>query len=115
ISYADLLGIFFATHDPTTPNRQGADVGTQYRSAIFTRSADQERAAREAARAAAEIWGRPIVTEIVPLSRFYPAEEYHHQYFRRNPTAGYCRAVIAPKVAKVRSHYVDRLRRAGPG
>lgn len=114
ISYRDLLDIFFATHDPTTKDRQGADVGTQYRSAIFTRSESQRQAAVDAARSASEIWGRPVVTEIVPLDRFYPAEEYHRDYFRRNPNAGYCQAVIAPKVAKVRKNYLDRLRRPTP-
>jgi peptide-methionine (S)-S-oxide reductase len=114
ISYRDLLDIFFATHDPTTPNRQGADVGTQYRSAIFTHSDSQRQVALEAAKAAEGIWGRRVVTEIVPFHEFFPAEEYHREYFRRNPNAGYCSAVIAPKVAKVRKQYLDRLRRSAP-
>jgi peptide-methionine (S)-S-oxide reductase len=113
VPYRDLLEIFFATHDPTTRNRQGADVGTQYRSAIFTRSENQRTTAQESVKAAEQIWGRPIVTEIVPLVKFYPAEEYHRDYFRRNPGAGYCQVVIAPKVAKVRKEYLDRLRRPG--
>jgi peptide-methionine (S)-S-oxide reductase len=110
IPYRDLLEIFFATHDPTTLNRQGADAGTQYRSVIFTRSDAQRATASDAKRSAAEIWGRPVVTEITPFARFWPAEEYHRQYFRRNPAAGYCRAIIAPKVAKVRKQYLERLR-----
>ena len=113
IPLPDLLGVFFATHDPTTPNRQGADVGTQYRSVVLYRDEAQRRAAEQSAREAAELWGAPISTEIVPLERFYPAEEYHRDYFRRNPGQGYCRAVIAPKVAKVRKAYSGRLRRAG--
>jgi len=111
IALADLLGIFFATHDPTTPNRQGADVGTQYRSIVLYRTPEQRTAAEAAAREAAAVWGAPVSTQIVPLARFYPAEEYHRDYFRRNPGQGYCRAVIAPKVAKVRKAYADRLRR----
>jgi peptide-methionine (S)-S-oxide reductase len=110
ISYAQLLEIFFATHDPTTLNRQGPDEGTQYRSVIFTRSEAQRATATEAAAAASKIWGRRVVTQIVPLVRFYPAEEYHRNYFQRNPSAGYCRAIIAPKVVKVRNQYLDRLR-----
>jgi peptide-methionine (S)-S-oxide reductase len=113
ISYADLLRVFFATHDPTTPNRQGNDVGTQYRSAIFTETEEQTRIAREvmAEIEARGIWGRPLVTTIEPLTAFYPAEAYHDDYFARNPNAGYCRVIVAPKVAKVRKEFTDRLRR----
>jgi peptide-methionine (S)-S-oxide reductase len=113
ISYADLLRVFFATHDPTTPNRQGNDVGTQYRSSIFAQDADQEQAARAviAEIDARGIWGHPIVTTIEPLAVFYPAEAYHNDYFARNPNAGYCRVIVAPKVAKVRKEFTDRLRR----
>jgi peptide-methionine (S)-S-oxide reductase len=106
LSYEDLLRIFFAIHDPTTPNRQGADVGPQYRSIILTHDARQEETARRviAALEAERIWPRPIVTEVVPFQAFYPAEAYHQDYFAKNPGAGYCRAVIAPKLAKFRTH-----------
>ena len=113
ISFEDVLHVFFSVHDPTTPNRQGADVGTQYRSAIFYRSPEQQATARRVAKEIEEsgIWGaRPIVTEVAPFTRFYPAEEYHHRYFERNPEQGYCRFVIAPKVAKFREKYLSMLR-----
>lgn len=110
LPFADLLRIFFATHDPTTPNRQGADVGPQYRSIVLYRDEPQRKALEVAVREARELWGRPIVTEQVPFRVFYPAEEYHQRYFERNPGQGYCRMVIAPKVAKARITYRDRLR-----
>ncbi len=113
LSYADLLRVFFTIHDPTTPNRQGADVGSQYRSVIFTGS-DAERDAAQAVMreiAAAGIWDGPIVTELLPLPTFHPAEAEHHDYFALNPGAGYCRVVIAPKVSKFRKAFADRLRR----
>ncbi len=112
ISYRDLLRVFFTVHDPTTPNRQGADVGPQYRSIILYHSPEQERIAREVMAEVAEsgVWGRPLVTELVPFQAFYPAEEYHQNYYRRNPHAGYCQVVIAPKVAKLRAHFMDRLK-----
>ena len=115
ISYRDLLRVFFTIHDPTTLNRQGADAGTQYRSAIFTHNETQEKVAEEviAELNDAGIWGDPIVTEVVPFEAFYPAEEYHQEYFRRNPNQGYCRVVIAPKVAKFRKQYLDRLKKVG--
>ena len=115
ISYRDLLRVFFTIHDPTTLNRQGADVGTQYRSAIFTHNETQEKVAEEAIAELndAGIWDDPIVTEVVPLEAFYPAEDYHQEYFRRNPNQGYCRVVIAPKVAKFRKQYLDRLKKVG--
>jgi len=112
LGYRDLLDVFFAIHDPTTLNRQGADVGTQYRSAIYYHSPEQERTAR-AAIAEVEregIFDAPIVTEVAPFTVFYPAEEYHQDYFRRNPGQGYCRAVIAPKVAKFRKEHLERLK-----
>lgn len=111
VSYADLLGLFFATHDPTTLNRQGADVGTQYRSAIFPLSAQQEQTARQvmADLSAQDVFGRPIVTSIEPATEFYVAEDYHQNYYRNNPGQGYCMAVIAPKVAKLRAHYAEKL------
>jgi peptide-methionine (S)-S-oxide reductase len=112
LSYRDLLAVFFSVHDPTTLNRQGADVGTQYRSEIFYHSAEQQQAAREviAELQRTGVWEAPIVTAITPFQVFYPAEEYHQDYFRRNPGQGYCRAVIAPKVAKFRKLYLDRLK-----
>ncbi|GBQ26725.1 peptide-methionine (S)-S-oxide reductase MsrA [Gluconacetobacter azotocaptans] len=111
LPYADLLRIFFTLHDPTTPDRQGADVGTQYRSVIFCTDAAQERAARAVRDeiAASGLWPDPIVTEIRPLERFYEAEPYHHDYFAKHPERGYCVAVISPKVAKVRRLFHDRL------
>ncbi len=112
ISYRDLLRVFFTVHDPTTRNRQGADVGPQYRSIILYHSPEQERIAREvmAELEASGVWERPLVTELVPFQAFYPAEEYHQNYYRRNPHAGYCQVVIAPKVAKLRAHFMDRLK-----
>ena len=109
--------MFFAFHDPTTLNRQGVDIGTQYRSAIFVHDAGQEAVAREviATLEREQVFGARIVTEVVPLERFYPAEAYHDAYYRRNPNQGYCAAVIAPKVAKLRKQYGSRLREAMPG
>jgi peptide-methionine (S)-S-oxide reductase len=114
ISYRELLELFFAFHDPTTLNRQGNDVGTQYRSAIYYHSPEQERTTREVIeRLQREAdWEDPIVTEVAPLDRFYPAEEYHQRYFQRNPTRMYCQAVVAPKVAKLRREYAGRLKQA---
>ncbi|HYC52515.1 MAG TPA: peptide-methionine (S)-S-oxide reductase MsrA [Gemmatimonadaceae bacterium] len=111
ISYRDLLGVLFTIHDPTTLNRQGNDVGTQYRSVIFFHSPEQERDAREVIAELGRdgVWDTPIVTEVVPFSVFYPAEDYHQDYFNKNPTQPYCSAVVAPKVSKVRKIYFDRL------
>jgi peptide-methionine (S)-S-oxide reductase len=111
ISYRDLLEIFFAFHDPTTLNRQGPDVGTQYRSAIFTHSAEQEETARQviADLTQAGTFARPIVTQVVPAVEFWPAEASHQQYYQRNATQPYCQAMIAPKVAKLRQKYANRL------
>ncbi|MCS6774930.1 MAG: peptide-methionine (S)-S-oxide reductase MsrA [Chloroherpetonaceae bacterium] len=113
ITYRELLEVFFTTHDPTTLNRQGNDVGTQYRSAVFYHSEEQRRIAREVIREFEErrIWERPIVTEITAYTGFYPAEQYHQGYFARNPGQGYCRLVIAPKVAKFREQFREKLRR----
>jgi peptide-methionine (S)-S-oxide reductase len=113
ISYRDLLEVFFTMHDPTTPNRQGPDVGTQYRSAIFFHTPEQRSEAEQviAAIQDAGIWDDPIVTEVVPFEELHPAEADHEDYFRRNPGQGYCRVVIAPKVAKLRKHYLDKLKR----
>ncbi len=112
ISYREILDIFFATHDPTTLNRQGADVGTQYRSVIFYHSSEQKRTAEErvAELNAADLWDKPIVTEIAPAPPFYKAEEYHQGYYRQNPGQGYCQAVVAPKVAKFRKQFTAALR-----
>ncbi|HET7789636.1 MAG TPA: peptide-methionine (S)-S-oxide reductase MsrA [Gemmatimonadales bacterium] len=112
ISYRDLLQVFFTIHDPTTLDRQGADRGTQYRSAIFFHSPEQERIAKDVIGeiGSGKVWDDPIVTEVVPLTAFYPAEAYHRDYFNRHPEQAYCRAVIAPKVAKVRQHYLERLK-----
>jgi len=113
VSYRDLLRVFFTIHDPTTRNRQGADVGTQYRSAIFYHSPEQKRTAEEviAELQAQKLWDRPVVTELEPLEAFYPAEDYHQEYFERNGSQPYCQAVVAPKVAKFRKAFVDRLKR----
>ena len=115
ISYRDLLKVFFTIHDPTTLNRQGADVGSQYRSAIFYHDEEQKKVAEDVIRELTEerLWDDPIVTEVVPLKKFYPAEMYHQEYFSRNPEQAYCRMVIAPKVAKFRKAYIERLKRVG--
>jgi peptide-methionine (S)-S-oxide reductase len=113
ISYRDILDVFFTIHDPTTLNRQGADVGTQYRSAIFFNSPEQEQTAREVIEEVKGLYKDPIVTELTPLDRFYPAEGYHQDYFARNPNQAYCQFVVAPKVAKARQKFVERLKRPG--
>jgi peptide-methionine (S)-S-oxide reductase len=112
ITYQDLLDVFFTIHDPTTLNRQGNDVGTQYRSAVYTHSPEQKAAAEAtiAALDAEKLWPRPIVTEVTPLDVFYPAEDYHQEYFAKHPNQGYCQAIIAPKVAKFRSKYLAKLK-----
>jgi peptide-methionine (S)-S-oxide reductase len=112
VSFEEILKVFFAVHDPTTLNRQGADVGPQYRSAIFYRGDGQRVAAERVIEeiTAAEIWDGPIVTEVTEFEAFYPAEEYHREYFRRNPGQSYCQIVIAPKVAKFRKQYMEKLK-----
>jgi peptide-methionine (S)-S-oxide reductase len=112
ISYRDLLGVFFSLHDPTTLNRQGGDIGTQYRSAIFYHDEEQRRTAEDVIKEleAEHVFDDPIVTTVEPLDVFYPAEEYHREYYRRNPSQPYCRAVIAPKVAKMRQKFLQRLK-----
>jgi len=112
LAYEQLLEVFFTIHDPTTLNRQGADVGTQYRSVIFTHDDDQRAAAESViTRIEAEgIWDDPIVTQVAPLDAFYKAEDYHQEYYRRNQGQPYCQVVIAPKVAKFRRRYADKLR-----
>jgi peptide-methionine (S)-S-oxide reductase len=111
ISYRDLLDVFFTVHDPTTQDRQGGDIGPQYRSIILTHSDEQARVAREAiADVTAEgIWDDPIVTQIEPLTTYYPAERYHQDYFANNPLQPYCQIVIAPKVSKFRRKYLEKL------
>jgi peptide-methionine (S)-S-oxide reductase len=111
LSYRELLEVFFTIHDPTTLNRQGADVGTQYRSAIFYHNEAQRETALQVIREieASRLWPDPVVTEVVPFTCFYRAEEYHQNYFARNPEKGYCRVVIAPKVAKFRQHFSHRM------
>jgi peptide-methionine (S)-S-oxide reductase len=113
ISYSDLLHIFFATHDPTTRDRQGADIGPQYRSIILAHSDEQRTTAEAVIRELTEqqLYDHPIVTTIEPFTAFYPAEDYHHNYFATHPDAAYCTLVIAPKVAKFRQHYAERLKR----
>jgi len=112
ISLHGLLEFFFTIHDPTTLNRQGADNGTQYRSVIFYRDSRQKEIAEQVIRqiGASGAWGRPIVTHVIPFSAFYKAEDYHQNYFRKNPSQPYCQVVIAPKVAKMRRHYAEKLK-----
>jgi peptide-methionine (S)-S-oxide reductase len=112
LSYRDLLRVFFAIHDPTTPDRQGNDVGTQYRSVIFPQNEEQRTEAMSviAELAAQKIWDDPIVTQVAGSAVFHPAEKYHQQYFERNPAQPYCQFVVAPKVAKFRKQFADRLR-----
>jgi peptide-methionine (S)-S-oxide reductase len=112
ISFRELLEIFFTIHDPTTLNRQGADVGTQYRSAIFYHSPEQKETAEQTIKElnAEGIWDAPIVTEVVPLTEFYVAEDYHQEYYAQNPSQPYCRAVVAPKVAKFRQKFLEKLK-----
>jgi peptide-methionine (S)-S-oxide reductase len=111
VSYKELLDVFFTIHDPTTLNRQGGDTGTQYRSAVFFETPEQERIARETIVefTAANVWDDPIVTEVTPLEKFWPAEEYHTNYFARNPQNPYCSVVIAPKVSKARKLFLEKL------
>ena len=112
VSFKEILEVFFAMHDPTTLNQQGADVGTQYRSAIFYHSPEQKAIAEQTIQEldAARVWGKPVVTEVAPLTAFYPAEDYHQEYFGRNGQQPYCRVVIAPKMTKFRQHYASRLK-----
>jgi len=112
ISYEEILRVFFATHDPTTPNRQGADIGPQYRSIILYHNQEQKRAAEQVIKEVNEsgIWKKPVVTELVPFKAFYKAEGYHQEYFRRNPEQAYCQVVISPKLAKIRKQYAGRLK-----
>ncbi|MES2126827.1 MAG: peptide-methionine (S)-S-oxide reductase MsrA [Pseudomonadota bacterium] len=110
VSYRDLLEIFFTIHDPTTLNRQGNDVGTQYRSAIFFATPEQAATARQVAAEMANVWDAPIVTEISPAVAWYKAEDYHQDYFRQHPLQGYCAFIVAPKVAKFKKTFSSRLK-----
>lgn len=112
ISYRTLLEIFFTVHDPTTPNRQGADVGTQYRSVIYFHSPEQQQTARQVMAEMENVWDAPIVTELSPATTYYKAEAYHQNYFRQHPLQGYCAFVVAPKVSKLRKVFSDRVRAA---
>ena len=109
IGYAELLQVFFTIHDPTTKDRQGGDVGPQYRSVILTHAPEQAATAREQSTLAQAHWSAPIVTEIAPLEKFWPAEQVHDDYFARNPQNPYCAAVVAPKVVKARKLFMDKL------
>ncbi len=113
ISFKELLQVFFTIHDPTTLNRQGADVGTQYRSVIFYHTPEQKSVAQEviAELEKAKVWDAPIVTVLTPFEAFYPAEEYHQEYFEHNPDEPYCRIVIEPKVAKFRKQFLAKLKK----
>jgi peptide-methionine (S)-S-oxide reductase len=112
VSYRDILEVYFTIHDPTTLNRQGADVGTQYRSVIFYHDEEQKRTAEEVISdlETEGIWNNPIVTEVAPLDKFYVAEDYHQNYFRNNGFQPYCQVIIAPKVAKFRKQHLERLK-----
>jgi peptide-methionine (S)-S-oxide reductase len=112
VSFREILEVYFSIHDPTILNRQGADVGTQYRSVIFYHTLEQKRVAEEviAQLEEAGVWDDPIVTEVTPASAFYAAEDYHQEYFRRNQGQPYCQVVVAPKVAKFRKQHLDKLK-----
>ncbi len=113
VSFKELLEVFFTIHDPTTLNRQGGDIGTQYRSAIFYNSPEQKETSAQviAELNAQRVWNAPIVTEVVPLADYYAAENYHQEYYQNNASQPYCRAVIEPKVAKFRKKYLEKLKR----
>jgi peptide-methionine (S)-S-oxide reductase len=112
ISFAEILEVFFTIHDPTTLNRQGADVGTQYRSAVFYHSPEQKATVEQVVKDLEKqrVWDNPIVTQVVPFEVFYPAEDYHQEYYANNPRQPYCQVVVAPKVTKFRKKYADRLK-----
>jgi peptide-methionine (S)-S-oxide reductase len=113
VSFREILEVFFVIHDPTTLNRQGNDVGTQYRSGVFFHSPEQQAIAKEviASMTQAKLWNDPIVTEVTPASTFYIAEDYHQEYFEHNPMQPYCAFVVQPKVAKFRKHFLDKLKK----
>jgi peptide-methionine (S)-S-oxide reductase len=109
VTYREVLEIFFTIHDPTTLNRQGNDVGTQYRSVIYFHSTEQQETARQVIAEMANVWDAPIVTELSPAETYYKAEDYHQNYFRQNPLQGYCAFVVAPKVAKFRNTFANKI------
>jgi peptide-methionine (S)-S-oxide reductase len=112
ITFREILEVFFAVHNPTTLNLQGNDAGTQYRSAIFWHTPEQQRVAGEVVAAIdGKVWDDPIVTQLVPAETFYPAEEYHQEFFRRNPHQGYCMAVVSPKLNKFRKNFLSKLKK----
>lgn len=115
VSYREILEIFFTIHDPTTPNRQGNDIGTQYRSAIYYHSPEQHETARQVIACMASVWDAPIVTELSPAEAYYKAEDYHQNYFRQHPLQGYCAFVVAPKVAKFRKVFMDTINATASG
>lgn len=110
ISYREILEVFFTIHDPTTLNRQGNDIGTQYRSVIYYHSPDQEETAKQVIAEMANVWDAPIVTELSPAGAYYPAEDYHQNYYRNNPLQGYCAFVVAPKLSKFRQTFGEKLK-----
>ncbi len=112
ISFREILEVFFAVHNPTTLNRQGNDSGTQYRSAIFYHTPEQQHIAEQVIKSVGggKVWDDPIVTEVVPAVAFYPAEEYHQEFFKRNPHQGYCMAVVSPKLSKFRKNFTSKLK-----
>lgn len=112
VSYREILEVFFTIHDPTTLNRQGNDIGTQYRSVIYYHSPEQEATAKQVIAAMAKVWGAPIVTELSPAEKYYKAEDYHQNYFRQNPNQGYCAFVVAPKVVKFRQTFANKVKTA---
>ena len=113
VTYREILEIFFTIHDPTTLNRQGNDVGTQYRSVIFYHTPQQQETAKQVIACMASVWDAPIITELSPIGDYYKAEEYHQNYFRQHPLQGYCAFVVAPKVAKFRKVFADKVNNRG--
>ena len=114
VSYSDLLRIFLTIHNPTTKNRQGADVGSQYRSVIFYHNKDQEETAKEVIKELQPYFDKTIVTEVTPYTKFFKAEESHQQYYKRDPAKAYCQSVINPKLSKLREHFKDVLKKERP-
>ncbi len=111
ISYREILEVFFTIHDPTTPNRQGNDVGTQYRSVIYYHSPQQQDTAKHVISEMANVWDAPIVTELSPIGDYYKAEDYHQNFFRQHPMQGYCAFIVAPKVSKFRQTFADKVKK----
>jgi len=111
ISFREILEVFFTIHDPTTPNRQGNDIGTQYRSVIYYHSSEQKDVAQHVIAEMANVWDAPIVTELSPIGTYYKAENYHQNFFRQNPMQGYCAFIVAPKVSKFRQTFADKVKK----